>query len=636
MNTSIPQLLKAGLLVAVFSFSTALMLMAQPYHVSVNVVNNATPVKLPPNFNGFASNEAKTTWQYDDPLFLNATQSLYPKMIRWPGGASSKYDWRTGDIPTAFIERSIELNLDDSADVSDDYKGQAINRSKGGTSLLDLSNLVLAPNNAMAIVTLNSLTDIPQFPTTDYAGSARDLAIYVRDNNIRVAYFDLMNEPYLKKQIDFFLIIADQLGMEQKEGEHLGHFTGRVYVAWVKLFNDAIKAEMPDAKTAVMFGPGKSVSVTYNDQTDDDYNNHFNEAIWDYSKNNKAFWDAISFHWYQGASQKGDPKADTRDVLAGDVPFLEELVRDYFIAGNEFYSGDADMPILISETNVSSTSNLIGSLYSAVFVSELLITMSKFPQVKNVDIQSLAPNSALSWGSFKLKKTFSWQSIAYDAYQSTPDSILPSVIPYANKGLLSFTTYPDIDRQSGLLSLNMVSTLPNATTDPNLKNYEVYFSAHGYAMQMINRGLLHAQLSYDVEVTDGSMASVTYGKQPNSPIETEIGKSITEGPALAMRAFRDGDGTGRLVVVNKSAEEHSIDVSWAGELYTGEIIHDWISGTDYTAENTDLNQELITPHSESVTGQVTIGPYSVNVLKLGKFPRYRKVITAEPFKKAGE
>ena len=100
-----------------------------------------------------------------------------------------------------------------------------------------------------------------------------------------------------------------------------------------------------------------------------------------------------------------------------------------------------------------------------------------------------------------------------------------------------------------------------------------------------------------------------------------------------MRAFRDVDGTGRLIVVNKSAATQSVDVSWGGKPVTGTIVHDWIGGSDYLAENSDNSQDVIVPLTETVTGQVTIGPYSVNLLTLGYFPRSKTQVDIMPYPK---
>lgn len=618
---------KAVLTLAVCAYSTAILAQTTDPALSINV-STTTPVGIYPFYTGLASNEAKTTWRYTDPLFTGATQALHPKMIRWPGGSSAKFDWKTGDIPTKFIERSIAFGLDDTSDTKDEYKGQAINRSKGGTSLLDFSNLLLAPNNAKAIVTINSVTDIPEFPGTDYAASARELAKYVRDNEIRVAYFDLMNEPYLQKKAQFFSMIGQELGMSIKPDEHLGHYNGRVYVAWVKLFNDAIKSELPDAKTAVMFSPGKLVTATYGGETDDDYSKHFDAAIWDYSKNNGAFWDAISFHWYPAAAGADSEQTATevKEILSGNVHYLEEVIKNYYIANNTYYTGKPDMPILISEFNVSSSCMLNGTLFNALYLCDVLTRLTKISQVKNVDIQSLAPNSALAWGAFRLYKTFDWQDIAIDAYHSTPDSVLPSIVPFQNQELLSFTTFPDNGRPSGILDMSKVTSIPGYSQLGAFKNYKIFYSAHGQALQFLNKMLSTAQHSYDVEVTGGVMASIAFGEQPASPVVSEIGTSILLGDALSMRAFREYNGTGSIVIVNKSDVPHKVTPSWGGKLITGEIKHDWIASDDYLAENTDKNMEMIVSYSETVMGEVNIPPYSVNVITLGVFPRDVKTI----------
>src|SRR6185503_12937695 len=139
-----------------------------------------------------------------------------PTLLRWPGGgATGRFDWRTGDIPTEMIERSVALGI--TADPSDAYDDQAKLRAKGGLTLQDFYDAIVVPNGAGLVLTVNSLTDIPDFPLegeaeldpTAYAQSAADLAVFVRDNGIEVAWWDLMNEPYLQNKLQLLATIGE-------------------------------------------------------------------------------------------------------------------------------------------------------------------------------------------------------------------------------------------------------------------------------------------------------------------------------------------------------------------------------------------------------------------------------------------
>ncbi len=614
-NTLIGSLLVTAVLISPLS------VLAENHTLTINV-DTSTSVAAPKYFSGFNTNEVKTTWTYNDPLFQSAVKKLYPKTLRWPaGGAASKFDWRTGDITSAFIERSVALGLSLPTKLEDDYETQAESRSKLGVDLIEFSDLVLKPNKASATIMINSLTDFPELPGSDYAASARDLAAYARDNGVPVEYWELMNEPYLKNKLLFWDLIGIELGMSKDGGESLGHYNGRVYMAWTKIFSDAIKSQIPAAKTVVMFAPGKLADQTYKGETDLDYQTHFNDAIWEYGQTNGTFWNAMSFHWYPcyPIYEGEETMEGAEKCLNGNIKYLESTIGDYYIPKNTEYLGNANMPIIITETNVSPDSPIMGTLFNTVYISEMLGRLSAYPQVKSINIQSMAANGAIHWGAFRLLNQGYWADVSEDTYASTPENILPKAQPFFDAGLVSFTSqYTDAGRETGVIDLKNVPTLPDFATNPAFSNYKIINTINGEALKFVNEIFFDAKSSFPISVTSGTQATVMYGEQPQLPVATDIGGSITVGDALYMRGFLSRTNVRRILITNKSGDTHTVSINWAGIPPTTKVTHISISNPDKLLKNTDAAPTSVTSTTTSILTPVTIGPYSVNVINLKK------------------
>lgn len=608
-------------------YVSPIAVLAEVYTLTINT-DTTVSVDTPAYFSGFNTNEVKTTWTYDDPLFQSSVKSLYPKTLRWPaGGAASKFDWKTGDISNEFMDRAVALGLNPASKIEDDLEMQAESRSKLGVNLVDFSELILKPNNAKATIMINSLTDIPEFPGSDYAQSARELAAYARDNNVPVEYWEIMNEPFLKNKLTFWDIIGDELGITQEEAETLGHYNGRVYVEWMKIFNDAIKSEIPDANVTIMFGQGKLVEQTYNGQTDYDYQTHFNEAIWEYGQAQGAFWDAMSFHWYAcyPIFEGEETMLGAEYCLNGNLRYLESTILDYYIQKNELYLGNADMPIIITETNVSPDSPIMGTLFNTIYVAEMLGRLSAIPQIKSINFQCLAANGVPHWAAFRLKTQGYWADVSEDTYASTPDNIFPSVLPFYNSGLVSFTTqYVDAGRETGVISLKDVPALPDFTTNPAFSDYQVIFTTNGVVYQFVNQLFANAKASFPVEVTGGDQSAIIYGEQPALPVITEIGDSVVLGDALYMRGYLSNNNVRRILITNKSPDTHVISINWQGAPVTSKVTHTAVTNTDHLVKNTDSAPYTVESTKVTVTGPVTVGPYSVNVIEIGR--SYKKAL----------
>lgn len=282
-------------------------------------------------FAGYSTLEPSSSWRYDDPRFKAMVQNTYTKILRFPGGNNSEsFNWRTGDIPDLFLLRLRDLqeppaskdydrcDLGGSSDVASYEYFQPTLRVKGGVKLEDLAAKVLSPGSSV-FVTLNSYSDWSKRSVDNRSpvslnpvslnpvslidtSSAHDLAASIKNKNIPVVLVELMSEPYLNARLCFWERIAKLIGMKPDSGEHLGHFSGRLSLAWLKLFNDAMKAANPGIKTAL--------NLASNPYPNNDihqpswvppsyyyfgYVAEFNQAISEYKN---PYWDAVVLHDY--------------------------------------------------------------------------------------------------------------------------------------------------------------------------------------------------------------------------------------------------------------------------------------------------------------------------------------------------
>lgn len=589
-------------------------------------------VPLSPTYSGFNTNDVSNTWQFEDPLYQSNTAVLQPKILRFPGGgAAGRYDWRTGDIPQKFMDRSFALGLSDplNEDVDED---QAKVRTKGGVNLQSFYDSVVLTSNSNLLITLNSLTDIPAFPASGepalspsaYAVSAKDLAQYVKDHNINVKYWDLMNEPYLQGKLEFWTQISKVLKITRSSNEPLGHYYGRTYMRWMQLFSNAIKSVLPDAKTVIKPANGKAVTVIWNGETDSQYQLNFNQAIWDYSKQHGVFYDAMSIHWYPCLPLVGETIEKSRDCLAGSSQFIDALINNYFVSNNQTFLGRGDLPILMTETNLAKENDLSGTIYNGIFLAENALRNARSPQFVAYLPHVLAGAGGSDRGAFKLYEQKSWMDLALDAYASTSSLLNSSLLPYHSAGLVSFTSYADNVDASGQVIENatidykLIPTIPNAPITDPFKDYNTYFSAHGLALQVINEIFATGVQNYPALVTSGAYATVPVGLQPVTPIDTGLGTTTLTTDAVFALGILDQSGKRHALVINKSSVSHKIRIKWAGiSPATSTWSQSSVSSSDYAAQNTDASptniaivRKTFTPLKDSVT----IEPYSVNAI----------------------
>lgn len=625
---------ESGKIILTLQCLTFLLFSSSVFAEQLMVVNFDTtqPVPISPTLSGFNLNEISNTWQFEDPIYQANATALKGKMFRFPGGGEAgRYDWHEGDIPQKLIDRSVELGLStlDNKAIKED---QAKLRTKGGVHLLDFYESIVLPNNAKVLITLNTLTDFPQFPLPGepdlapdaYAQSAKDLATYVKDHNIEVAYYDLLNEPYLQGKLTFWSKIATELNIARDSGETLGHYNGRVYMTWVKKFSDAIKSVTPTAKTVIKPAPVKNVAFTFNGETDPIYQQNFNQAIWDFSNQNGIFYDAMSIHWYP-CLPLGAPVVTERDCIAGSPLYLETIIRDYYIANNQSKMGRGDMPILITEMNLAADNPVRGTMFNGIYLAESILRNARISQFGALLVQVMSSASSIDRGAFRMFNQTYWMSLPQDAYESTSQTLNSSLLPFQTNGLISFTTYQDHLNASGqpvenaVMDLKQVSTLPNASTTAPFQDYRTYFNAHGAVLQVINEVLAKGTQSYPGIVIAGSSATVPVAPQPTTPIDTGLGTTILTTNAVVSLGILDSTGKRYAIFINKSDVTHKIRVKWSNvSPGTSSWTKTSVSSADYMAKNSDSAQTNVAIETSTINvlkDSVSIPPYSVTAIR---------------------
>jgi uncharacterized protein (TIGR03437 family) len=274
-------------------------------------------------------------WDYHFNALANAIGFGW---VRFPGGTSSDiYNWQTGEDE---LEWYSEFPSDSGVAQASDTLSLVYGR--GGARLIDAANRANLLG-ASLIICVNGFTDTP--------ASAGLLAQYVKDNHIRVAAWELSNEPYLYTK-SFFP-------------------TASFYLDLMKPYRDAIKA----------VDPGAIVSIFVTDQAHPG-------AITDTWTSEVAayqdkYWDAISFHHYPPSSNGKFPQwmADECAVLVTrTTSVVEDLVKQVGPKGVKILNTEFD-PSLPNGTPKSIT---VDTVWGGIYSAEYIMRMSTEPAMLHV------------------------------------------------------------------------------------------------------------------------------------------------------------------------------------------------------------------------------------------------------------
>jgi hypothetical protein len=338
---------------------------------------NATP--LNPGFAGFCTEMLTDAVEYSDTNFQQITAALSPGWLRYPGGSTDDaFDWTNGLTVTNWYNEfsAFEQNI-----LSSTLK---LLPGKGGAQFSDFAAMCANVGGAKIVVCVNGFTD--------NAGSAGALAAYASSNHIRVAAWELCNEPYVfagTNAGDFFLDATN-------------------YVATMKPFRDAIKAADPNAVVAIYFN-----DAGYSEPNTWDV---------DLSSYPDKYWDAVIYHHYP-ALPVGDAFTN---LMAKDnyqlVSNTSARVLDYLIPMN-----NSNVTFLITEFAPCNGNGAGGqnpptaTLYGGIYTAEYLLRLSTVPQMSFVGPYQLVDAAGID----VTNNNFTPVTTAYNEGRSTNTAGLP-------------------------------------------------------------------------------------------------------------------------------------------------------------------------------------------------------------------
>jgi hypothetical protein len=300
-------------------------------------IDTTSTIPVNPGFSG-VSDDLVFPVEYWDYHFNSLAAQIDYGWVRFPGGNTSDiYNWQTGEQVSGWLTQ-FGNNQPSGTQAS-----IAQVAGRGGAKLMDAANRANF-FGASLIICANGFTDTPQ--------SIGQLAAYVKANNIRVAAWELSNEPYLYPE--FFS-------------------TATAYLDKMKPYRDAIKAVDPNAIIAIFTrDPGNSGAL-----------NAWDTALAAYPN---KYWDAITFHHYppQSSGDFSQWMADENAVLVNKTTtVVTNQLTPIGPPGVKFLNTEFDSTIGTDHT--TGTSSITdGTLWGGIYAAEYTMRMSTVPSMLHV------------------------------------------------------------------------------------------------------------------------------------------------------------------------------------------------------------------------------------------------------------
>ena len=315
--------------------------------------------------------------------------------------------------------------------------------------------------------------------------------------------------------------------------------------------------------------PNAVVAVFIRDPANSPVQNSWNQAVAAYPN---KYWDAISFHSYPAILSTTDFAQWMADESAVLVNKTDTLVTGQLTPigppGVKFLNTEFD-PSLATDAKTGATSLTKGTLWGGIYAAEYTMRLSTVPSVLYVGASAI------------------WNDAGVDGASNQANAA--AVVAAARQGKTIDT-----------LSLNF--------------GFRIGAQANGIAV--LNGVLNHAIQSNKTTVSGGA---------------TVPAAGITAGvPALYAMSYTDAQGALSVVITNKSAISHQVNIRVNGSAATGTFPLQFVSGSDPSAANTPANPNAVSVQTGSSGNPVAVPPYSVVRVDL-KIPAVAAAVNSASF-----
>jgi len=328
-------------------------------------IDTSITIPVNPNFSGFNTRDDSPV-EYWDYRFNTMAVALNAGWLRYPGGTNSDvFDWQSGQAVSSWVAEFANTNQGPGL-----ANNEEIIAGKGGARFIDAANRANFLGAGL-IVCVNGFTDTP--------ASAGAFAAWAKANGIRVAVWELSNEPYLFPT--FFANGAD-------------------YIAQMKPYRDAIKAADPGAMVSIFFADPSHSTIAH-------------PSAWDTSVVSVAdkWWDAVTYHQYP-AESTGDIDQWMADENAALVNKTNLNVTGYLASLNP--PGTRYVVSEFEPSSNTSPSMTDGTVYGGVYCAEYIMRMSTEPAVLYVGANQIDNDSGIQRANDDAQK------VAADGSAGTP------------------------------------------------------------------------------------------------------------------------------------------------------------------------------------------------------------------------
>ena len=297
---------------------------------------------------GFNTNMMSGDYGYLDADFVELTQTLAPRTLRFPGGAVGNfYHWKPG----GFFQEEMTSTLNPKLNQRNKGNYVKLQRRRQGKILFDDFMQLCNTLSIMPVVVVNLWTGSPE--------ESAEWVRYAKNKEYQIKHWELGNEYYLPHYLNKYPTVE-------------------TYIAEAKKHAAAMKAVDPDIKVSVCATP-----IAFHK---DGWFAKKQQRKWDQGlAADTSFFDAYTVHVYAYKAVRKKEIEEMRGYLMGWIHFAVSEALDYY---EELFP---DKEMWITEWNIANPANRVANTQlHAMYVGDFFLKMLKMPNVTQANFHVIA------------------------------------------------------------------------------------------------------------------------------------------------------------------------------------------------------------------------------------------------------